>query len=345
MRLKSWRSKILRSYFFPFNYPGKPASAGVLVVTPMLVCSWLLCRLSRAMDDRLLKIDWQIQPVKSVSLTPTTRGDLAEMAIGTRSSGGNVLRASRILKRLNMELRGIAVYWQLDSEDSCTQGLINYAEDPRIFEFRGELWIHYQIRNEESGDYDTYMFNPREKVTIKLLVTENFQGKNWSAFEYQNDLYFIYSFSPFKLYKALLSNFHKNSTTLLSCIDLDMKIVNSLTRPDQAMTGIGAIRGGTPMLEVESAVFVGFTHVNLGDQFEKSHHIGFVELDLNNRTIIFRDVTQSRLNLLSAPYCVELLKEGQIAVNYNCSTGSVHNLFQPITNKRSTFLLRDLRKI
>ena len=343
-RIKASLSKVFRSYFFPFDYQGNPSSVGVLVVTPKLVFSWLLCQISRALDDRLLEVDWLVKPLESETLTRTTRGDLTEMAIGQRQSDGSLLQASRILKRSNKDLRGIGIYWQLDFEDTHTTGFINLGEDPRIFEFRGELWIHYQIRIQDLDDCETYIFNARENITLQLRVNEKSQGKNWTAFEYQNDLYFVYSFDPFNLYKASLSDHHQYSPILLSSVDLKVKKTNSFTRSDQVKTGIGAIRGGTPLVEVQSGLFVGFTHVNLGDKFEKSHHMGFIELDLINRSVTHKGVTKSRLNLLTAPYSLEHLQEGKIAVNYNCSAGSVHNLHQPITNKKSTFSLKDLRK-
>jgi hypothetical protein len=107
--------------------------------------------------------------------------------------------------------------------------------------------------------------------------------------------------------------------------------------------GFGAIRGGTSLVEIEPGVFAGFTHINKGGRFEKSHQIGYLEINLTLKKVKHREITKQKLNLLTAPYGIDLMENTKIRINYNCSVGSVSNQYQPITNRKSTFLLSDLR--
>jgi hypothetical protein len=187
-----------------------------------------------------------------------------------------------------------------------------------------------------------FIFNPAKNLTFELRIAKEFGGKNWIPFEFQNNLFFVYSFEPLSVYKA--KTVIEAGTNFIEFEPVESKLALSSDSNEawRDKSGIGSIRGGTPLVETEPGKFIGFTHINKGGKLEKSHQIGYVEIDLVNNEIKHREVTKSKLNLLTAPYGLELLEGGRVSVTYNCSVGSVHNQFQPITNRKSIFYMSDL---
>jgi hypothetical protein len=284
-----------------------------------------------------------VKPIDTVTLTPSTRGDLVEMAIGAVSINGSTLTASRIKKRSERNPFGIAVRWSFDSNLTSRNGFITYAEDPRIFIFQGELWLYYQIYIQSKSDCQIFIFNPLRNQTIELKVDREFSGKNWAPFDYRGELYFVYSFEPFVLYRSKTIPHEGINFMDLESENSAIFTTDGMDGERRDNSGIGAIRGGTALIEIEPGTFAGFTHINKGGRFEKSHQIGYVEIDLLKKKIKHREITKLKLNLLTAPYGINLLNSQEICVTYNCSVGSVANQYQPISNRKSTFVLNDLR--
>ena len=326
-----------------FLYPSKANYRGPLEFTPNIVFAQFVFLLSYWSDLKLLRTRWVVKPLETLTLTPTTRGDLIEMAIGDLSINGSTLVTSRILKRSNKNSYGIAVRWNLDSGLNSRAGFITLAEDPRIFVFQGELWLYYQIPIQGASDCQLFIFNPLRNLTIQLRVDRDFSGKNWAPFEFGGELHFVYSFAPFILYRAKVVPYEEAHFIDLEIVDCAMFTMEGLDAEWRDNFGFGAIRGGTSLVEIEPGVFAGFTHINKGGRFEKSHQIGYLEINLTLKKVKHREITKQKMNLLTAPYGIDLMENTKIRINYNCSVGSVSNQYQPITNRKSTFLLSDLR--
>jgi len=336
---------IFERFVFPSDYPKQTGvRVGPLDYTGGLIVGRILFQLSYWFDQKLLRPIWSIKPMTTETLIAATRGDLAEIAFVESTLYENTLTASRFLRKSNESAYGIVVHWNYQSSQSSDAGFIDLAEDPRIFRFQEELWLYYQIANAPDPDCKMFMFNPSRNITLELRIAQGFGGKNWVPFEFQGKLYFIYSFEPFSLFKSTTAV--ESGTNFLDFEPVESKITffSDLNNGWRDKSGIGSIRGGTPLVEIEPGKFIGFTHVNKGGRLEKSHQIGFVEIDLLNNKIHHHEITKPKLNLLTAPYGIDLLEDGQVSVTYNCSVGSVHNQYQPIESRKSIFSLTDLRK-
>lgn len=72
-------------------------------------------------------------------------------------------------------------------------------EDPRLFKFRNETWLYFQYRGmiDSHCGHHLVICKLHDKKTIRLQYDRmtNFE-KNWSPFEYNNELYFVYQFYP-----------------------------------------------------------------------------------------------------------------------------------------------------
>jgi len=326
-----------------FLYPFKTNYRGPLVFTPNVIFAQFVFLLSYWLDLKLLRTRWVVKPLETSNLTPTTRGDLVEMAIGDVNIKGRSLSTSRIVLRSNNNSYGIAVKWKLNSGLNSRAGFINLGEDPRIFVFRGELWFYYQIAIQGTGDCQLYIFNPEQNLTLQLRTEKNFSGKNWVPFEFRGELHFVYSYVPFILYRAKVVPHEGVRFIDLEIVDTRLFTMEAMNLEWRDNFGFGAIRGGSSLIEIEPGIFAGFTHVNKGGEFEKSHQIGYLEIDFSLKTVKHREITKQKMNLLTAPYGINLIENTKICLSYNSSVGSVSNQFQPITNRSSTFLLSDLR--
>lgn len=305
----------------------------------------LIVQVISYLDKKILNVPWHLSPLVTEFASQISRGDLIEMAMGKRTLGDHQLHAHRIIKRSNPEPYGICTFWSFSSPEGESQGFIEHAEDPRIFTFQSSLWLYYQIYDHDQNDVCIYIFNPLRKITYELKIEGRPHGKNWVPFEFQGNLYIIYSYEPFRLYKVNSDQDWAFSTTL-NLVEVGM---NFIWRSGQSTNyriteNIGVIRGGSALVEYEPGVFLGFTHVNKGGIFEKSHQIGFIEVNMHSFEIQHLEVSKMRFNLLAAPYCVELVDYDRISVHYNCSIGSVINQNQPVVNKLSTFSISELRK-
>ena len=305
---------------------------------------WIVGALSRVVDRKVLRVQWLVKPRSESCLGFANRGDLIEMALGQVSLGSETLRASRIVKRENPMTFGLGVYWKYELAGMVTSGLISGAEDPRIFEYREQLWIYYQVWDFIDGDTSLYIFAPKSGQTYRLKSPNRVQGKNWTPLVFKNDLYFVTSFEPFVLMKADLYRESADSAILLESVEFALTNPEAWANRSRDVSGIGAVRGGTRLVEIAPGVMGGFTHINVGGRFEKSHQIGYVELDMNARTLKHCEITKQKLNLLAAPYGLELEGNDEIAVTFNCSVGSVHNEYQPVVNRRAVFGVGELKE-
>jgi len=68
---------------------------------------------------------------------------------------------------------------------------IAYGEDPRLFKYRDDIYVYYQIPNMQISDTEIHI---RKVSTDEDFIIESpfgFSGKNWIPFEHEKELYFV----------------------------------------------------------------------------------------------------------------------------------------------------------
>ena len=317
----------------------------------------MFARFSRLLDRHILKVEWIVKPKSESDSGATSRGDLIEMAKSARHLGDQKLTVSRIIKRSNEEPFGIGIYWRLVAGNYISTGLINLGEDPRIFIYRSELWVYYQEWNSIKARMDLFIFSPMNGKRYQLFGSDEMGGssysgftlgKNWAPFVRADKLHFVSAFEPLRICSIDPSSIDLDlvpdgASVVVKDVKFELTNSEDWHRRSLGSSGIGAVRGGSGLEEIGPDIFGGFTHMNHGGKYEKSHQIGYVELDFNSLTLKHRELTKLKLNLLSAPYGIELKGANEIKVSFNCSVGSVSNLDKPITNKTAVFILDELR--
>jgi len=167
--------------------------------------------------------------------------------------------------------KGISSIWigELDlsnnlirnAEPLLISSFTNY-EDPRMFAFRGELYISYsQWGTEEINDYNdprsiiqiAFTHIIKREISFELGKTyippygNNFivgkTEKNWGFFESKGELYCLYSISPFTIFKYDIVS---NSCKFVRCV----KTIANLS-----------LRGGTPPIYIKNRL-ISFIHCN-----------------------------------------------------------------------------------
>lgn len=86
------------------------------------------------------------------------------------------------------------------------------VEDPRLFRFRGQLWIYAHYRGSLSNEctHAPVIIPADEPYDYRRMIklsTSNMKWieKNWMPFEYNGELYFVYDISPHIILKCDLS--------------------------------------------------------------------------------------------------------------------------------------------
>lgn len=121
-------------------------------------------------------------------------------------------------------------------------------EDARVFEFRSEVWVIFNMLREDAGR-QMHLFNVTKALKTPLEITSPIMlklsgipirpvEKNWTPFVFENKLYFIYLFVPLVLLEYVdITDENKEATC--QCIYIEP---NKAAQPQ--------FRGGSVALEV-----------------------------------------------------------------------------------------------
>lgn len=129
------------------------------------------------------------------------------------------------------------------------------GEDPRCFFLNGYPCV-YAIVFDTTHGWINKLYLGITKRWYTLWLPQNLvQGKNWTPFVRNNELYFIHEFAPFRLLKIELKNLEDSFLKALVMYE------SSNTGETSGTDGYSIYRGGSNGLEWEDLVF-GFGHIN-----------------------------------------------------------------------------------
>jgi predicted GH43/DUF377 family glycosyl hydrolase len=134
------------------------------------------------------------------------------------------------------------------------------AQDPRLFTVANQLYMIYNEAVPRSQQRELYLAAinfSKSIIEINSLAKlhyapePNLTQKNWVPFTHQNNLFFIYSFQPYRIL-----NFDFNTKRLMLTHNCDYNL-NKLWH-------YGEIRGGTPAIYLpELDAYLGFFHSSI----------------------------------------------------------------------------------
>ena len=285
----------------------------------------------------ILRISWNLKPSLVKVIVPPSTGDVVLFSHSVGGGQVDSLRCFRLINRsLGFEAAQATTYSYIDSHQNQIVGVIDNAEDARIFRFRGENYLYYQtLKNDKSDglDCDIWVFDPKNQRSRKLITDFSYNGKNWVPYEFENELYFIYSFQPFIVLKC---NFNESSE--LRCTQFWPKeYVNSIPLEWGDNFGFfGPIRGGSQLLPINDRYLIGFTHITLPVPLKFSHQMGVILLDTLRNEFHHRVLTKLRYGLLVDPFGIEI-NAGQISVNYSYSINRPEDKFSAVGSSTAYF--------
>ena len=176
------------------------------------------------------------------------------------------------------------------------------GEDPRLFLFNGQNWIMIQTFIPSAKDVEITVYNLDTDQSYILTSPLGFNGKNWVPYEFDSNLYFIYSLEPFIVMKA---------TFIEENIVLTTEKYEKEFKPQwehDPIHSIGWVRGGTPALMVQSKkYYVGFSHAINNNSDIHSHTFGIYLFNPQTFCIQKKPLSRYVPNLLLDPYGLRIL--------------------------------------
>ena len=175
--------------------------------------------------------------------------------------------------------------------------VIERGEDPRLFNFKKQLWLMVQRFNPEKKDIEITISNLETNQTFNLQSPFGFNGKNWVPYEFESQLFFIYALQPFTVIRAVFEG----------------DVVNLVREKDEPefrpiwdhdpINSIGWVRGGTPAMQLANKnYFVGFSHSINNNSDIHSHTFGLYLFNPKTFAIQHKKLSKYVKDVLIDPY-------------------------------------------
>lgn len=285
----------------------------------------------------IIRISWKIKPSLVKVIAPPSVGSVVLFAHSTGRNQKSNLRSFRVLNRTpGFEPVQVTTYEFTDSSFNRKLGVIEGAEDARVFGLKGNQYLYYQTLDEDSTnglDCDIWIFDPINQKSRKVIAGLSYNGKNWAPFELNDELYFIYSFDPFIVLKA---NLDGNQEIICEQIWPKVKVELTNLKWGDSLGYFGPIRGGSQLVPINDHYFIGFTHITLPTPLKFSHQIGVVILDTRSFEYHHKILTDLRYGLLVDPYGIEI-NANTISVSYSYSINRPEDTFSAVGSSTAYF--------
>jgi hypothetical protein len=211
------------------------------------------------------------------------------------------------------------------------------GEDPRLFVFQKSPHVMVQVFNQEKKDIEILIRNIDSGNEFRLESPFGFNGKNWVPFEFDAELYFLYSLSPLVVLR--LKDYGKaNRLEKLN----EVKGFNPKWEHDLDES-IGVYRGGSPALKINSNNIFGFTHAINPEGDIHAHRLGFFSLSIPNFRLEHSYLTNYKPDFLIDPYGMQI-RDGNVLLDGTMAVGDIHLPESQIYNFRMRFELDSLKR-
>jgi hypothetical protein len=232
-------------------------------------------------------------------------GTSAIFANGYMLNNVEKYRALRLVfRRKGEKILGPGVLLESTRSDSKPAiDFIPYAEDPRLFYFRGQPFVYFQVPNDEISDCKIYIKDLVTSRTFRILSPFGFCGKNWIPFEYKGELFFVFGLHPLIIIK---SSPLETDTVECSVYFSDAPEEVRFSWNDDDDRTFSSFRGGTSLIEIDDGTFVGFTHITPLSEYKDSHQLGFVRLYPNQWRVDLKVLSKLKSRYLIDPYAIEI---------------------------------------
>ncbi len=296
---------------------------------------------STALSRSIVRVKWSVKPVSTDILHGPDSGSLTPFAYSSAVIGLEKLQSFRVINRSGDAVFINSTTWVLNNSEELTGGIIAGAEDARVFQYDGKLYIYFQVsfRNlDGSQDCRVYVFDPRTSTTWLVSSPFQFSGKNWIPYEDSGDLHFIYSLQPLIVIKVVSWSDEQLSTQVVH--DESNFISQKISWGDEKGS-FGAIRGGSQLLRISGDIFVGFTHITPPGVLKFSHQAGVIFFNARDKTFKHKALTKVKPGLLVDPFGIEIDEE-KVRMIYSYSVNNPHETYSVVGSTIATFNFSDL---
>jgi hypothetical protein len=154
------------------------------------------------------------------------------------------------------------------------------GEDPRCFFLNGYPCVYAIVFNTTHGWLNKIYLGITNRWYTLWLPRNLSQGKNWTPFVRNNEIYFIHEFAPFRLLKIELENLEDSFLKATVVYELDN------TGETSGTDGYSIYRGGSNGLESGNIIY-GFGHTNRrNDQGHVEHRPFLWQFDFRSTPTI-----------------------------------------------------------
>ncbi len=309
---------------------------------------WARQRLSRLVNllnvklsSSVVRVNWTIKPTIVEAIHGPESSSITPFAYSSGVVKGENLQTFRVICHLEDAASINSTTWMLETSEVSTCGIIADAEDARVFQFKGQLFIYFQesFRNVDgSQDCRIFVFDPRTSISRLVESPLSFSGKNWIPYEESGNLYFIYSLQPLIIMKVVSWGDSLLSTTI---VHDESNFTNQEVSWGDENGSFGAIRGGSQLLRVADGFYIGFTHVTPSGILKFSHQAGVLLFNSREKTFKHKTLTKLKPGLLVDPFGIEIYGD-RIRMIFSYSVNNPHEKHSIVGSSISTFNFRDL---
>lgn len=307
---------------------------------------WLRQRLSKfsgffpkQIMDVFIQVPWRIKPFEISTYFSAENPTLVPFALSKSGVGQRTLTTFRIIDRSN--LTPALTVWIYQDGSTFKSGLIPLAEDARVFQFEDSLFIYYQIavqKSDGSLDCDIYVFDPERSRTNQLISPLSFNGKNWIPYQYQGDLFFIYSVDPLIVFRA--AEWTDDELVLDLVFPKHYKTPEPFTWGDD-LELFSSVRGGSQLIPLGNHELLAFTHVTSKGILKFSHQAGVLLFNAKDFTFKHIFLTRLKPGLLIDPFGIQI-ENNVVQMSYSISINNPHENASVVGSSIATFKLSEL---
>jgi hypothetical protein len=179
------------------------------------------------------------------------------------------------------------------------------GEDPRIFEYNGEIYVYYQIFSFEIQTMEIFILelSNESRRNYKISHDSLFLGKNWSPFELKGTLYFVHTYDPF-----FVLEIPKKDEWVDGEIKVKIKDESDIPEWKWVDAGRGFVtefRGGSRGIGINNYIYFFGHRTHRKNQLK--HTVFIARLDFQKNIVDFVDLNnEPNFNIISDPYGVNL---------------------------------------